>query len=331
MRPTNSKSFFCIYSYSPTQQNSINQALQPHMSQLPIIFLNILTPVFALVLIGYWAGPKLELQAKSVSRVSYYIMAPAFLFNVFSNANLEADTMLRMGTYALIVALLTGLVAFLIAKSLRLSADLVSAFVLISVFGNVGNFGFPIIQFKFGPEAIVEASVYFIVLSTVGFMVGVAAATWNRSGRLGAMMAVFKTPVILAAVPSLLVSFLNLPVPLVINRVAELLAGGMIPVMLLTLGIQMANIQNIQLDRNVFIASLVRLAVGPILAIALAAPFALTEVARGTGILQAAMPAAVFTSLIALEHDLMPDFVTTSVLVSTVASAFTLTLVLAIV
>ena len=43
------------------------------------------------------------------------------------------------------------------------------------------------------------------------------------------------------------------------------------------------------------------------------------------------MPAAVLTSLIALEHDLLPDFVTTTVLFSTILSSITLTLVLALV
>jgi predicted permease len=43
------------------------------------------------------------------------------------------------------------------------------------------------------------------------------------------------------------------------------------------------------------------------------------------------MPAAVLTSLIAMEHDLLPDFITTTVLFSTLASAFTLTVVLAII
>lgn len=301
------------------------------MPQLFIIFLNILTPVFGLVLLGYWVGPRLEIDARSISRVAYYILAPAFLFNVFSNATLEADMMLRMAGYAVVVALLTGVAAFLIARMMKLSADLISAFVLLGVFGNVGNFGFPIIQFKFGLEAIVEASVYFIVLSPVGFIVGVAAATWNRDGRLGAIAAVFKTPVVVAAVPSLLVSFLEIPIPLALSRIIELLAGGMIPLMLLTLGLQMANITDIKLDRNVFVASLTRLVIGPLLGVALAAPFALSEIARGTGILQAAMPAAVFTSLIALEHRLLPEFITTSVLISTLLSALTLTIVLAIV
>jgi predicted permease len=43
------------------------------------------------------------------------------------------------------------------------------------------------------------------------------------------------------------------------------------------------------------------------------------------------MPAAVFTALIAIEHDLEPELVTTIVLESTVASAVTLSVVLALV
>lgn len=301
------------------------------MSQLATIFLNILTPVFALVLLGYWLGPRLELDARSISRVAYFILAPSFLFDVFSDARIEVNLALRMALYAIVVALLTGLAAFVVARLMRASADMASAFVLISVFGNVGNFGFPIIQFKFGEEAIVEASVYFVVLSITGFVVGVAAATWNRDGRLGAIAAVFTTPAILTAVLALVVGSFSISVPLFIDRAVGLLAGALIPIMLLTLGIQMANIKQIRLTHEVIISSLVRLVVGPVLALLLAAPFMLSGIARGAGVLQAAMPAAVLASLIAIEHELLPEFVTTAVLVSTVTSAFTLTVVLAIV
>lgn len=47
-------------------------------------------------------------------------------------------------------------------------------------------------------------------------------------------------------------------------------------------------------------------------------------------ILQAAMPAADFTSLIALEHDLEPDYVTSVVLVGTPLSAVTLPVVISL-
>ncbi len=51
----------------------------------------------------------------------------------------------------------------------------------------------------------------------------------------------------------------------------------------------------------------------------------------GVTILQSAMPAAVFTALIAIEHDLEPDLVTTTVLTTTLVSAVTLAVVLALV
>jgi predicted permease len=59
--------------------------------------------------------------------------------------------------------------------------------------------------------------------------------------------------------------------------------------------------------------------------------FGLTGIERGAGILQMSMPVAVLASLIALEHNLMPDFVTRTVLFSTVASSVTLTVVLALI
>jgi len=48
-------------------------------------------------------------------------------------------------------------------------------------------------------------------------------------------------------------------------------------------------------------------------------------------VLQAAMPAAVLASIIAVENDLLPEFVITTVLFSTLLSIVTLTVVLAIV
>ena len=301
------------------------------MTQLPAIFLNILAPVFALVLLGYLIGPRLQIDARSVSKLAYYIFAPAFLFNVFSDATIEANLAVRMAVYGIVVAIATAIIGLLIARAMRCTAQMTAAFVLVSAFGNVGNFGFPIIQFKFGDVAIVDASVYFITLSITGFVIGVAAATWNKDGRLGAMLAIFKTPAIVAAIPAFLVNGFALPVPIFIDRAVGLLAGALIPVMLMTLGLQLANIGRITVDRDTLVASLVRLVAGPILAIALAAPFALTGTPRGAGVLQAAMPAAVLASLIALEHNLLPNFVTTVVLLSTLASALTLTIVLAIV
>lgn len=301
------------------------------MSQLFTIFLNILAPVFTLVLIGYIAGPRLAIEPRSLSKLAYYILVPAFIFNVFSDADIAAALALRMTAFILTVTVGGILVSIVVARLLRCSPTMTAAYVLVAAFGNVGNFGLPIIQFKLGDEALVAASVYFLVISTFGFIVGVMAATWHKGSGLDAVWSAFKTPGVAAVFPAFLVNGLDWQVPLFADRAIGLMAGALIPVMLLTLGVQLAGMGLPKLNRDVAVASTMRLVMGPALAILLAAPFGLTGIERGAGILQASMPAAVLTSLIALEHDLLPDFVTTTVLFSTLASAVTLTVVLAII
>ena len=302
------------------------------MGQLLSIFFNILAPVFSLVLIGYIAGPRLGIEARSPSRMAYYILVPPFIFNVFKDAEIEADLALRMSAYILVVTFATIAIALFIALVIRrTSPPMTAAYVLLATFGNVGNFGLPIIQFRLGEEALLAASLYFIIILTLGFVIGVIAANWFRGGGLQAIWKAFTTPAILALPPAVIVNYFNLPVPIFIDRAVTLMASALIPVMLITLGVQLSGMGSVRVSLDGVLAGSVRLVAGPILAIALAAPFGLTGIERGAGILQASMPAAVLTTLIALEHDLIPDFVTTSVLYATLASSVTLTIVLALI
>lgn len=301
------------------------------VNELLSIFINILGPVFVLVLIGYVTGPRLKLEATTLSRFAYYLVMPAFTFNIFSAAEIRADLALRMALFIVVVTGATVVVAWLVARLLGCSPTMTSAYVLAAAFGNVGNFGLPIVQFKLGESALVAASFYFLVLSFFGFVVGVMAATWHQGTGLRAVGAVFKTPAILSVIPAFLVNYFDLPLPLFVSRATGLLAGALIPSMVVTLGVQLAGMGMPKLDRDVVAASLVRLLVGPLFALLLAAPFGLTGIERGAGIIQASMPVAVLAALIALEHRLMPDFMTTVALFSTLASALTLTVVLSFV
>jgi predicted permease len=101
--------------------------------------------------------------------------------------------------------------------------------------------------------------------------------------------------------------------------------------MLLALGLQLAGMVKPQLTTDIVVGTGLRLIVAPALATALVLLVGLEGTPKGVTILQSAMPAAVFTALIALEHDLEPDLVTTIVLVSTVASAASLSVVLLLV
>ncbi len=294
------------------------------------LFFDVVAPVFGIVLLGYTVGPRLNLDARSLSRVAYYVFLPAFVFNAVSTADFELSQITRAIGYIVTVHLASATLGFMTARLLRRSWEITAAYVLIALFGNVGNFGVAIIGFKMGPSAVPLATLYFVAINITGFIIGVGFASWLRKGHgwASAVLAVFKTPAIIAMVAALFFQAGGIAVPLMPARIIGLLAGAMIPTLLFVVGQNLAEAGAMKLDRDVYVASAIRLVVTPLLALALAAPLGVTGLDRDAGILMAGMPVAVLATIIAMEFDLVPRFVTTVLFFTTLASLFTITVML---
>jgi len=298
------------------------------MLQLPGIFLNVLVPVFALVVIGYLFGPRLQLETRTLTRLAYFILTPAFVFNILSRTKLDAELAGRMIGFITVVYVGSIVIAFVVARLLRRSPAMTAAYVMIAAFGNVGNFGLPIIQFAEGPEALGIATVYFLANLVLAFVVCVTAANFSRGPSLAMVGQVFRTPALLALVPALLVNWAGITLPEVLVRPLDLLSGAMIPTMLIVLGAQLAAAGLPKFGVDLLLSSAIRLLSGPLIAFAIVGWFALPELERNVGILQSSMPTAVLVSIIAMENKLLPEFVTATVLFSNLVSIATLAIVL---
>jgi hypothetical protein len=79
----------------------------------------------------------------------------------------------------------------------------------------------------------------------------------------------------------------------------------------------------------VALAVLLSLVVTPLIALAASHTLGLEGAARQAAIVQSGMPSAVLTTILALEFDVAPSFVTACVTASTLASPFTVTLLIA--
>ncbi len=298
--------------------------------ELGAIFADVLIPVFLLVLLGYIVGPRLQLHTQTLSRFGYLVLTPAFVFVILSEATVKAEMAIRMTLYIMLVQIGCAILGFIIAKLLRRPPQMVAAYVLVCVFGNVGNFGLPIITFVLGERGMAAATVYFLAVMVIALLIGETAANWNRGVSLKAFVEALKTPSLIVLPVAILFNWLNIDLPHVLARPITMLADAVIPTMLLVLGMQLAHTNIPKISGDMIIASSVRLIASPILAIVLALPFGLTGIERNAGILQASMPVAVLTSIIAMERDLLPDFVTATILFSTLASMVTLTVVVGI-
>jgi len=288
------------------------------VSGLPRIFLDILGPVLILIAIGFGVGRWLKLEPAPFAKLAFWVIGPAFIFDSLANAGLAADALIRVAAASTIAFAASAVFAAII--STRLPTERRAAIITTGAYGNTGNFGLAIVVFTFDETSLPFAAIGLVVVNTLGLIIGVASA---HGGWRGVWLAVTR-PMTLVIVPALLVNATGSDLPLVIDRPIGMLAGAIIPVMLITLGIQLQQMGVPKIDADVFRSLSTKLLVQPLVAIPVVALLDLSDVASGAVILQAAMPAAVFTTVLAIEHNTRPNETATIVLAGTIASMATL-------
>ena len=290
----------------------------PTVSGLPEIFVDILGPVLVLVVIGVAIGRWLEVRPEPLAKLAFWVFGPAFMFDALANAGLPSNVLIEVAAASLIA--LAASAIFAIIVSAGLTRDRRASILTTSTYGNTGNFGLAIVTFTFGAEAIPFAAVALVVVNTLGLVIGIAS---TRSG-LGGIRSAFTTPMTLVVVPALIVNGLDTTLPPIVDRPVGLMAGALIPLMLVTLGIQLHQIGLPTIGLDVVRSLAGKLLVQPLVAIPVVALIGLSDLAAGAVVLQAAMPAAVFTYVLAVEQGTRPDETATVVMVGTLASVLTL-------
>jgi predicted permease len=222
-----------------------------------------------------------------------------------------------------------ALVARMVAFGMKLDRASVSAFLLVVMFSNGGNYGLPVVLFAFGRDALSHASVYFVTSAVLVYTVGVLLAASGRRSVRRALRGLLKVPAAWAVVAAAMVLVSGLTMPLTLMRPITLLGDAALPMMILVLGMQLERASLPERPRVVAVAVILSLAVAPIVALAMASLLGLAGPARQAAVLQASMPTAVVTTILALEYDVMPTFVTSVVLLATVLSPLTLTVLIA--
>jgi hypothetical protein len=299
------------------------------LRDLFVLFINNLLPIFLAAGAGFLVARYLGVSTRAVSRIVFYIFSPCLIFTLLTSGQLNGDDIMQMVAYASASILSLGVITALIAYALRFERRFMVALLLTVMFGNAGNFGLSLNLFAFGESALAYASIYFVTSATLVYTLGVVLVSWGKTNLRNALIGVLKVPVIYAVIFALIFNWLNWELPLPIDRTVSLLSDAAIPVMIVLLGIQL---YNSKLSKDILAVSLsnfLRLVASPILAIVLATLFNLQGSAYQAGVLEAAVPTAVLTTVLATEYNIEPAFVTTAVVTSTLLSPLTVTPLLA--
>jgi predicted permease len=202
------------------------------------------------------------------------------------------------------------------------------AVVLASAVSNNGNMGIPMAYFAFGELGMALAAIYYVVTSFLSNTLGAVVASAGQARLADALKQGLRVPVLYAATAGLLVNVAGGELPLSLARAVELTANAAIPGMLILLGVQLRSAPVFQMHGVVLRSVGVRLLAAPGIVWLLCMVLGIQGVERNVLILQAAMPTAVITSVLATEFDAAPQLVATVIFVSTAVSMVTLSLVL---
>lgn len=286
-------------------------------------------PIFAIAAIGFLLERRVTGSVKTLSAVAFNALSPCLVFDQLVTSRLTGGAVGRMALYCVLLTAAMGIAARLVAIPLALDRQSLSSFLLVVMFSNSGNYALPLIAFAFGQEALAYASVYFVTSAILVYTVGVFIAASSRKNVRHALGGILKVPALYALAAAGIVVIGHMTPPVSVMRPVGMLSDAALPVMLLILGMQLK--RAVAPNRPIMVGAAVALSllIAPILGIGLATVLGLSGIARDAAITIASMPAAVITTVLALEFDLDSSFVTSVVFFSTLISPLTLMLLIA--
>jgi predicted permease len=293
------------------------------------IFATDILPIFLVAAVGYLLARRVGASVKTLSSVAFNALSPCLVFDQLVTSHITGTEFGRMATFCVLLTLAMGVAAGLAAIPLRLNRPTLVSFLLVVMFSNSGNYALPVVLFAFGREGLAYASVYFVVSAIVLYTLGVFVAASGHGNVRQALAGVVRVPALYAVAAAALILTTHATVPLAVMRPIALLSDAAIPVMLLILGMQFERAVMPDRPAAVTLAVGLSLVAAPVIALALTMMLGLSGVARQVAIVCASMPAAVITTVLALEFDLDAGFATSSVFLSTILSPFTLVLLIA--
>jgi malate permease and related proteins len=306
------------------------------------IFLHVLVPILAIVALGGVLQRFYPLHMPTLSRLNIQIFVPVFLFVEVFESQLSFRQIGGILGASLLPMALLGLPLYFFLRRRGSPAPTIAAVVIGGVVFNAGNFGLPVAALFYDTQktlfpgmgtqtdgVAVQALVVMMSNLAIWFLgYGILAASKGRG--LAGILGYFKLPMIYVILAAFVLRGLKVPLDKIdwIAKPLHWLAGGYVPLALITLGAQLG--ERVRWPRWKI--------VGPVMFVKLLALPAVTlGVVYALGmwpwpgvqlVIASAAHTAVNTLLLTLELDGDSDLAADCIFWTTLASALTVTAVM---
>jgi len=299
--------------------------------------INVVLPVFGIILTGYLAG-RLEVlgrdSAAALNRFVFYFALPPALFIAMARAPIDKifnwpfiGCFLGGAVLTLPIALVVGRFWF------RQDVATLSVAGLTAVFGNVFTMGLPLLLTAYGPDGALPSIVAALSI-TILFLCGAIAvlegarATGPSALRVAAG-AVLRNPLVISPLLGIVFAMTALPLPRAASNYLDLMAAAVAPGALFALGLSLIDRKLTGNAVEAIWLTTLKIVVNPILTYALVTyVFVLDPLWSQAAVILSAMPIGTNPYIIAQQYNVHVETVSSAVVISTAISVVTVSLLL---
>ena len=279
----------------------------------------IIFPVVAIVLVGYFYATKFQPNMETANTINMNIFLPALMFSVLSKESFQIQNYQLLATSGVIVILGSGILAWIVAKTLSIN---IKTFVPPMMFNNTGNIGLPLAVLAFGEIALGAAVVLFAIEMLLHFTFGAYILSKNTN-----FMSIFRSPILIATLAGLSVNIIDFELWLPITKMIDLLGQAALPLLMFTLGTRLIGINFGDWKLGVLGSFLCPLS-GLVVILIVVQFFELEHLHYQQLIIFSVLPPAVLNHMMAEKYQQQPETVASIVMIGNIGSLIVLPMAL---
>lgn len=194
--------------------------------------IEILFPMFSVVLLGYYCSRRTGIDMAPINRLNLDYFAPAFVFSVLVDMPL-GSRQINLIYAGLLALLVPGILMWVVCKIKNLD---IRIWLPSHMFRNSGNLAIPLFVYTFGQIAKGDAVLLLVISSTLQMTLGLFIVSGaNKAG----LKLLFRAPLIYATALALFFNLNGITVWPPLQQATELIGASNIPLMLFSLGTQL--------------------------------------------------------------------------------------------
>ncbi len=293
---------------------------------------NIVSPVFIVLLLGYFAKQKGYIDSNFVDKgtwIVFYMALPFKLFYDIKNARIESLHP-KYVLYIVLGVIFIIIIALLIAKALSIEdKKKLSAFVHCAYRSNFVYVGFPILDIIYNGAPSMEHMIVIVSfgltlynISAIVLLTYYSEAEDKSISVKDILIKIIKNPMIVGVVFGAIFNFLNIPVYQGVDKAIEMVAKISTPMSLILIGASL-NFESSKSDfKLMFISAFIKTVLAPLILIPIGIKLGFTNMELGIAYVFWATPCAancfIFTKQMKSDYEFASKVITLSFIMSVI-------------